>query len=81
MPSVNITDDLSRNSSQRLSNLKLPGAEDAEHLQKEQGGVGFTLIEILVMLHLIPLAYWIFVVIRQAINQADDGVRWDFFII
>lgn len=71
MPGLNVTA-LLGNTSARLSHLRLPGSEDAEELEREKTGLGTYLIEILVFIHLIPIAYGIFVMIRQSLNAEMD---------
>ena len=74
MPRINTTE-LHLNESARLSNLKLPGSEEIESLEREKTGIGTYLIEILVVIHLIPILYGVFVMLRQSVTPDMDG-RW-----
>jgi hypothetical protein len=75
MPTLNRTAEIF-NPSSRLNNLKLPGSQDSETLEKENAGIGTYLIEILVLVHVLPVAYWVFVLVRQSWNnQQEEGNR------
>lgn len=79
MPFVNLSSETTlRNTSSRLANLKLPGAADIETLEPESAGsgIGKYLIEIVVLLHAIPLAYGLFVVIRANLQATELDTRY-----